>query len=310
MFANNNYYCQYQEFLVQLHTLIAAGRNQSVEARDLRGRMEWAEAHLSEGEIVRLNSLSADLSMIHDREVPDPEVVARVPPLELDRQIESTFRNCQWEEFLDLLRAGVSHRWHADRIAYVRSRAYEGLGELAPAVAFMDEAARRKPASANFRALALRLLWKNQQYQEAYSRARNNLADLSAKSRLILMSGGIVAQQSMLVPEPADLKAVATTAVQRMQQALPLETSPNLIFAGLVALGLLAVQVDDISTAVEAFRKAIDLETVSDMQVTSSLSLNKELEMVQSGQAKTTEERMNARQLVQDTQPFAFPVAA
>ena len=51
---------------------------------------------------------------------------------------------------------------------------------------------------------------------------------------------------------------------------------------------------------------ANDLETASDVQVTSSLSLNKELEMVQSGQAKTAEERANARQLVEDCQYEGF----
>jgi hypothetical protein len=184
------------------------------------------------------------------------------------------------------------------------------LGELAPAVAFLDEAARRAPSNANYHALALRLLWQSKRYQEAYSRARDYLADPTTKTRLILMSGGIVAQRSLRLPDPADLHTVATRAVHRMQQALPLETSPNLIFAGWVSLGLLAVQVDDTNVAVDAFREALGVETTSDEQVTSSWTLNKELELVRSGKAKTAEERSNARQLAEVIQPSPTAVPA
>lgn len=310
MFADHVDYREYQRLLVELHALIAAGRNQSPEARDVRQRMEQVEAHLSEEEIVRLNSLSADLSMMHDREIPDPDVVAHVLPQDIPRLIESSYRNANWESILELLRAGVSHLWRQDQIAYVRSRAYEGLSELVPAVAFIDEAARRAPKNEKYRALALRLLWESKRHQEAYFRARDYLADPTIQSQLVLMSGGIVAQQAIRVPEPPDLKTVSTRAVYRIQQALAQETSPNLIFAGLVALGLLAVQVDDTSSAVDAFRKAIELETTSDEQVTSSWFLINELEMVQSGKAKTVEERSNAVHLAEVIQPSAFAVAA
>ena len=94
------------------------------------------------------------------------------------------------------------------------------------------------------------------------------------------MSGGIVAQRAMQIHDPADLNIVANVAVRRMQQALPIETSPGLIFAGLVSLGLLAVQVDDASAAADAFRQALVVDTTSDEQVTSSWALNRELELV------------------------------
>lgn len=310
MYADNVHYREYQRLLVELHALIAAGRNQSSEARELRGLMERAEAHLSEDEIVRLNALSADLSMTHDREIPDPDVVAHVPTQDVPRLIESALRGHRWEDVLELLRAGVSHLWSADQMAYVRSRAYEGVDELAPSVAFMDEAARRAPDNANYRALSLRLLWQSKRHQEAYSRARDYLTDVKTKPRLVLMSGGIVAQRAMQLHDPADLNTVAKVAVQRMQQVLPFETSPNLIFAALVSLGLLAVQVDDTSAAANAFRDALQVATTSDEQVTSSWALNRELELVRSGKAKTAEERSNARQLAEFVQPSPVAVPA
>ena len=310
MYVDNVHYREYQRLLVELHALIAARRNQSPEASELRHHMERAEAHLSEEEIVRLNALSADLSMTHDREIPDPDVVARVPAGEVRQLVESAYNRRKWEDVLEFLRAGVSHRWREDEVAYLRSRAYEGLGELAPAVAFMDEAARRAPNNASYRALSLRLLWQSKRYQEAYSRARDYLADGKTKPRLVLMSGGIVAQRAIQIPEPADLNTVANVAVRRMQQALPIETSPDVIFTGLVSLGLLAVQVDDASAAADAFRQALGVDTTYDEQVTSSWALNRELELVRSGKAKTAEERSNARQLAEFIQPAPVAVPA
>ena len=124
------------------------------------------------------------------------------------------------------------------------------------------------------------------------------------------MSGGIVAQRTMQIHDPADLNQVAKVAVRRMQQACPLETSPNLIFAGLVSLGLLAVQVDDASAATNAFGDALRVETTTDEQVTSSWALDRELELLQSGKAKTAEERSNARQLAEFVQPSPVAVPA
>jgi tetratricopeptide (TPR) repeat protein len=310
MFADNVHYREYQRLLVELHSLIGAGRNQSSEARDLRHRMEVVEANLSEAEIVRLNALSADLSMTHDREVPDPDVVARVPAQEVRGLVEAAYKSHKWEDVLELLRAGVSHLWRADQIAYLRSRAYEGLDEFVPSVAFMDEAAKRAPTNANYRTLSLRLLWQNKQYQEAYVRSRTYLADANSKPRLILMSGGIVAQRAMQLPEPADLNTVARQALHRMQQALLQETSPSTIFVGLVSLGLLAVHVDDTGTAANAFEEALGVDTTSDEQVTSSWALTCELELVRNGKAKTADERLNARHLAEFVQPAPVAVPA
>jgi tetratricopeptide (TPR) repeat protein len=299
MFVDNQDYREYQLLLVKLHELIARRQNQSPEARDLRQRMEQIEPQLSEDEIARLNALSADLSMIHGREIPDPDVCARVLPEEVPSLITFAYRDRNWNEVLELLRAGAQlPSLSVDRIAYMRARAYGELGELVPAVAFMDEAARREPTNANYRALALQLLWKSRRYPEAYSRAQDYLADSTSKTRIVLMSGCIVAQQSMKPPEPLDLKTAVATAILRLKQELPQETSPNLAFAGYVALGLLSVQLDDATSAADAFRKALGVEATSDGQIASIWTLSKELELLRRGEAKTVEERSNAQQLV------------
>lgn len=309
-YADNVYYREYQNLLVAIHLLIARGENKSPDAQKLRYRMEQIEPHISDDEMVRLNELSADLAIIHGREVTDPDVVQHVAVAELPALIALAFNHRKWEEFLTLLRAGVQGLWSADQLAYVRSRAYEGLGESAPAVAFMDEAARREPNNSNYRALALRLLWNDKQYAEAYSRAAGYLADQTTKPRLVLMSGGIVAQETLHLPPPADLSRVAVMAVDRMQQVIALETSQNLVYASRVALGLLSVHLDDANAASDAFRQAMELETASGKQVISRWLLSRELTMIQDGKAKTADERANARNLAQAIYPLTFAAAA
>ena len=118
--------------------------------------MERAEAHLSPDDIVRLNALSADLSMIHDREIPDPEVAARVPPQDVPRLTESAYKSGKWEDVLELLRVGVAYPWRADQIAYVRSCAYEGLGEQITGGTLERAATRRARSVVTNRRASLR----------------------------------------------------------------------------------------------------------------------------------------------------------
>src|SRR4051794_20595894 len=108
MYADPTHYRQYQRMLVDLHARIAAGAGDSADALALRGAMEGPEEHLSEAELARLNVLSGDQSMTHDREVPDPNVVNRVPPADLPRLLALASENEDWEELLALLRADVS----------------------------------------------------------------------------------------------------------------------------------------------------------------------------------------------------------
>src|SRR3954447_14587352 len=104
MYSDSRHYREYQQMLVNLHRMIAAGTGDSDEAMDLRERMEQPEAHLSESEMSRLNALSGDLSMIHDREIADPAVVARVTSAELPALLVRAFRRREWDELLALLR--------------------------------------------------------------------------------------------------------------------------------------------------------------------------------------------------------------
>lgn len=310
MYSDHRHYREYQRMLVQLHAMIAAGHGESAEAVRLREDMEEPEGRLSQDEVVRLNALSGDLSIIHDSEIPDPNVVQRVPAAELPMRLVLAYRRADWEELLALLRADVSRFLRPEQIAYMRSRAYEALDELSPAVAFMDEAARRSLASANFRALSMELLWKDEQYEEAYARATHYLADSATPARLVLMAGGIVSRRTQQDHAPADIAAVAAQAIDRLERALPSETAPAILFAGHGALGLIAARVGDQARAEAALKQAIDIEARTEMQLTARGLLIDELDLIRAGRLQSTEERSLARQLADMLIPDRGTVAA
>jgi tetratricopeptide (TPR) repeat protein len=303
MYADNRYYREYQRMLVKLHALIAAGDGDSAEAIELRQEMDEPEARLSEEEAIRLNALSGDLSMLHDREIPDPEVVRRVPARELPQRIILAYQTRNWDELLELLRADVSVFLKPDQVAYMRSRAYEALDELAPAIAFMDEAARRAPDSANFRALAMELLWKDGRFSQAYARAKTYLVDARVPGRLHLASGGIVSRQAQRDQLPADIKTTSTLAIERLEAALPREALTAMAFAALGAIGLLSARVGDTAKAESALKRAIDVPTASDRQLAALGLLLDELELIRAGRLESAEERSLARQLADAVVP-------
>jgi hypothetical protein len=310
MYADSRHYREYQRMLVKLHGFIAGGLGDSAEANELRQEMEGLEAHLSNEETIRLNALSGDLSMLHEREIPDAGVVGRVPAAELPHRIERAYRREDWDEVLALLRADVSRFLRPEQVAYMRSRAYESLDELAPAVAFIDEAARRDPASANFPALAMELLWKDERFDEAYVRARNFLTDSATPGRLVLMAGGIVSRRAQQDHAPADLAMVAAQGTDRIEHALTCEASPVILFAGYGALGLLAARAGDQAKAESALKRAMEVEARTDKQLTARGLLLAELELIRGGQLQSPEERSLARQLAESLVPDRYAVAA
>lgn len=310
MYADNRRYREYQRMLVRLHTLIAAGAGDSPGAIDLREEMEVPEAYLSREETIRLNALSGDLSMMHDREIPDPDVTGSVPSAELPLRLTLAYQRRNPEEMLRLLRADVSRFLRPEQVAYMRSRSYEALDELAPAVAFMDEAARRDPRGANFRALAMELLWKDERYDEAYTRAKNYLAAQATPSRLVLIAAGIVSRRAQHDHPPADIEAVAKQAIANIERALPHESSPAILMAGHGTLGLLAARVGDRPKAEAALQQAIDVEARTDRQFTARGLLLAELELIRDGQLQTAQERSLARQLADILVPDPYAVAA
>lgn len=308
MSAYRIHYHQYERMLVDLHAMIAAGKGDTDRAMELRERMEALAARLSEAETSRLNALSGDLSMTHDREIPDAQVVASAPAAGVSLMIAEAYEQGRWERLLQLLRADVSSFLKPEQLAYLRSRAYEKLGEWAPAIAFMDEAIRRNGKKVNYQALALELLWSDDRYDEAYSRAKGYLHDAATADRLVLMAAGILSRLAQQDHPPSDLAAVAGNALARIEQAIPVETDPAIRSAAQVSLGLLAEYVGDNFRAGSTLQNALDELDMAQFQTLGMVRLK--LEFLRGGNWKTPESRAVSRTLADACAPGRFLQAA
>lgn len=308
MFADRVQYREYERLLVDLHALIATNRGDDDEAMAVRDRMEQVEADLTDSEILRLNALSGDLSMTHDREIPDLEVVARVPADQLPTLLSEAYQRSDWELFLEYLRAPIPFL-SLGQIAYMRARAYAELGEFAPAVAFMDEAARRNPSNPNFPALALEQLWSDRRYDEAYGRAARYLSEARTPARLVLVAAGIVSRLAKTLFAPPDLAARATAALDRIELAAGEESSPSIRFAGFGTLGLIAAHIGYPDRAARAIERALAMDDVVDRAVLRGLLLE-ELGAIRGGPTTNLGGQERSRKLADLLAPRVSALAA
>jgi hypothetical protein len=268
--------------------------------------MEGPESYLTESEIMRLNALSGDLSIIHDHEIPDPDVAAAVDPQAVPLLLVDAYRTRNWEEVLRLLRSGETGL-QPHQIAYMRSRAYEQVAELVPAIAFMDEASRRDPSRDNYKALAMELLQKDDRFAEAYQRAKRYV-QTAGSDRLVLMSAGILSRAAQLDRPPTDLSSVVRGALGRIESALPGESSDAIRAAARVAFGLLADYVNDRARAASALERAIDESDALGAQFRGPLKLR--LDYTRQGKSATPAARALGRTLAEECSPFRYLQAA
>ncbi len=250
------------------------------------------------------------MSLLHDSDIPDPNVVRRVPGEQVPRRLIHAFEQRDWEELLALLRTDVSRFLRPEQIAYMRSRAYEGLNELTPALAFMDEAARRARTSTSFLALSMELLWKDARYEEAYVRAKTYLEDAASPARLAIMGGGVVCRRAQQDHPPVDIAAVSALTINRLERAMLQETVAAVRIFGYGALGLLAARIGDRAKAEAALKQAIDIDAGTGKQLAARGLLVDELELVRNGRLQSGEERSLARQLAEVLVPDLYSTAA
>jgi hypothetical protein len=142
--TDNPYYVEYEDLLKKHHRLIAEGKGESEEADAVRDEMDRPERELSREELAWLNGLSADLYVLQDDEIFETAASETAAPDLLAADLDAAWHGQNWERVLELLRMGPAFI-SRDRVAYMRSRAYEELGHPDTARLFMDYAAELNP---------------------------------------------------------------------------------------------------------------------------------------------------------------------
>jgi hypothetical protein len=144
MFHTNMAYVAYSERLWQLHELDAAGKADSPDADELHEEMVEDWNTLSVDERQRVGELSHDFFSLHDEE---PALQGGPPAEEALRQYRDAFAKSEWNATLTALR--YCHRLvPRARLADVRAKCWEQLGEQVAANRFYERAAKHKEALA------------------------------------------------------------------------------------------------------------------------------------------------------------------
>ena len=142
-FADNPAYVQYQRLAVRLHEAIAAYGNGSDEADALRDQMDEPWKQLDAGEVTHLRGISADLYMLDNDEVLEPEVLPSLSPEARRSEVEAAKEKGDAEAVLALLRKGPAFL-NARVVATYRAWAYQVLGDVEVARLF-DRYTRELP---------------------------------------------------------------------------------------------------------------------------------------------------------------------
>ncbi len=301
---------QYETLLVDLHRLNAvAGADAAVAARAVSDRMADYEGCFDESDVDFLNGLSGDLYMLVDREVFDPDLVPDLTPATLPGRLSAASTDDRWGDLLTLLRAAPPPApLRGDQVAYLRSKAYEGLGHVVPAVVFMDEAGRRSPAAINYPALALQLLDAGGMPDEAVRRAIRVIDDPDSPARVAIMAASVLCRQTMTSGLVSAASPAVARAVARMPLDLAAESLPSVLFVGYATLAMFERQSGNDRAAADALARAVDTPQVAPGQALVHALATRERDLLRQGRFGSSEEVLVARSLM-DAVPRAAPMA-
>jgi tetratricopeptide (TPR) repeat protein len=153
-FADNPDFRLYEQLLLRVHELIAAGEGDSEEADELRERMDAPWHRLTEAEQTRLRGLSGDLYLISGTEIPDEPFPVRFKPEAWVEQLQEARDWNDWGTVLGLVRRRPASIF-LESAALLRAQAYDALGHPNAGLAFLDFAYRANKADPAYRAVRM-----------------------------------------------------------------------------------------------------------------------------------------------------------
>ena len=221
--------------MVRLQDLQAAGDNESAEADAIRDEMDGPWAAMSPAEQELVDGLSADLYMLSGEEVREPGDSLDAAAT-LDERRSSLYVARRWVDFVKLLRRGPTDLGQSS-LAYLRFRAYEGVGLQSAAGRFIERAVELAPRD-TLKMLAIVHAQMSGDVKSSVRRANAALETAVASPGLIIVAAGAVLASTRGIPadlavpqwhrviEAAD-RAIASPSVADDEQVY------GLIFQGL-----------------------------------------------------------------------------
>jgi tetratricopeptide (TPR) repeat protein len=153
--ATPTHYQESVRLLRELHSLMAQGNSETDEADRVRDLMDDHWYQMSPVQIRRVEGLSADLYTLTDL-LPPPQQLTQQAIDEFQHLSSTAVRNEDWERLLELLRdRGLPYP--PDRVAFLRARCWENLGDLETALLFLEKALALSPDDAEYRLALMRI---------------------------------------------------------------------------------------------------------------------------------------------------------
>lgn len=232
---------EYARLLVELAQTMRERPGDESAADELRDLIDAPGAMLTPEENTFMHGLSRDLRMIEMRDVWDATQFFRRD--EHLRDTAEALKHRRWEYLLRLLRIhnpGLS----LDRVAYMRSRAYESLGCPHAAYAFMGYARQLVPTNNAYSAMTLLLSWGALSVNRAVDSAMHAAFDERTSWDVVLAASSVLARYVIQTTEsPAAMPLVTTIirkALEAAKSARPRVTEAEL--SGAAALALIAAR--------------------------------------------------------------------
>ncbi|MEX2186209.1 MAG: hypothetical protein WD875_05430 [Pirellulales bacterium] len=248
----------YVRCLVELHRIMAAGKDDTPDAEVLRSTMDSAWYQLSENDIEVVGGLSEDLYSIGvDREDPPRESVP-------DSLAVSLSRYFACDEVAQLLLFIRKHERELPRVdaAVWRGYAWGRLGHPSASAEFFGESARVEPTNVLLRVSHIGMLIDCGKIDAAMPIARS-LAEKADASSDELYTAGTVFFRAVLAQPPGEANEVLQEAVNVFQRAASAQRPP----------------VPDVTNAIGLYAKAYSYALVGIWMGRSCIEYNGQLEL-------------------------------
>lgn len=227
-------YSEYKSLLLKLHSLLAAEKGRSEEARNVRHEMDMPERSLTDEEMDHLDGLSADLYMLQGKEIFEPGNVSGA-------ELQPAWKEKRWGEVLQLLRKNIPGLREENR-AYLRAMAYARLGDVDCAYLFMNHAASLVPDDVIFQYFSLDYLIKLKRFDTATEKANAYIRNPDTASPLLILSAAVLIQSvrndsdiSVVQDRFSEAYRVLTSVLSR--SSIVSDTPAEVIVLGYLLLG-------------------------------------------------------------------------
>lgn len=240
-FFQNADFLEYTKLLYELHSAMRESGDESMEAEEVRERMDEPGSRLSPDEIAVVQGISADFYSVSD---PLPTaILPRTAEVNVDlAEVRRARATRDFPRALEILRRRAAHL-EPSAVAFLRGRIWMAAGQPAIAALFLERAAELQPANPSYQSIALEVL-SAADPQRARQLAGEILRDSEDRpARLVLIACQILyfeARESSDESTRSTLESVVTAirgATDRMMISGEDQTLPGLFLHAFALLG-------------------------------------------------------------------------